>query len=178
MGLVVGTALMVAAPALATPTLVGHGSARPGDALARAAQGADPDDVSPRPVAVAPVPGEVVRAFEQPRSRYGPGHRGVDLAVTAGAPAVAAMAGVVRFAGAVAGETWVTVEHAGGIETTYGGLRPTVSAGDHVELGQPLGVMRPGRAVLDWGARIGSEYIDPLGLLAGWRVRLVPVDVP
>jgi len=132
-----------------------------------------------RPVAVAPVPGEVVRAFEQPDGAYGPGHRGVDLAVTAREPVRSAMDGTVRFAGPVAGGTWVTVTHADGLETTYGGIAPSVTAGQRVELGERLGTMRPGRRVLDWGARIGRTYIDPLGLLTGWRVRLVaPSQAP
>ena len=134
--------------------------------------GSDPTQVH-RPVAVAPVPGEVVRAFEQPDGAYGPGHRGVDLAVATREPVRSAMAGTVRFAGPVAGETWVTVTHADGVETTYGGVAPSVTAGQQVEIGGRLGMMRPGRRVLDWGARIGRTYIDPLGLLAGWRVRLV-----
>jgi hypothetical protein len=83
------------------------------------------------------------------------------------------MNGTVRFAGPVAGETWVTVTHADGVETTYGGIAPSVTAGQQVEMGERIGTMRPGRRMLDWGARIGRTYIDPLGLLAGWRVRLV-----
>lgn len=150
-------------------------------ALDRAAGGATAgmmraaDPASPQqPVAVAPVAGEVTRAFEQPQDAYGPGHRGVDLAVAHAEPVRSAMAGTVRFAGSVAGETWVTVTHADGIETTYGGIAPSVTAGERVAIGQHLGRMRPGRRVLDWGVRIGRTYVDPLGLLAGWRVRLVP----
>lgn len=142
----------------------------------RAAPGVVPEsDPAPvqRPVAVAPVSGEVVRPFEQPAGPYGPGHRGVDLAVARDEPVRSAMAGTVRFAGAVAGETWVTVTHADGIETTYGGLTPSVAVGERVAIGQRLGHMRPGRRMLDWGVRTGRTYIDPLGLLAGWRVRLV-----
>jgi murein DD-endopeptidase MepM/ murein hydrolase activator NlpD len=141
-------------------------------ALDRRAVAADPPSPK-RPVAVAPVAGEVTRAFEQPQDAYGPGHRGVDLAVTRAEPVRSAMAGTVRFAGSVAGETWVTVMHADGIETTYGGIAPSVTAGERVAIGQHLGRMRPGRRVLDWGVRLGRTYIDPLGLLAGWRVRLV-----
>lgn len=166
---VLGLAIAVDGPSMAAVSAAPQGAVL-------AADGARPGEVSPRPVAVAPVSGRVVRPFEQPRTRYGPGHRGVDLAVVAGEPVIAAMSGSVRFAGAVAGEVWVTVAHAGGIETTYGGLRPTVAEGDRVALGQRLGVMRSGRETLDWGARIAGDYIDPLGLLAGWRVRLVPVE--
>ena len=130
-------------------------------------------DPQPQLAAVAPVSGAVVRRFEQPDGPYGRGHRGVDLAAAPGEVVRAALAGTVRFAGAVAGETWVTVDHGDGLETTYGGVAPEVSAGARVATGQRLGRVRAGRRVLDWGARAGGDYLDPLGLLGGWRVRLV-----
>lgn len=123
--------------------------------------------------AVAPVGGAVHRAFEQPDGPYGRGHRGVDLRVRPSEPVRAALPGTIRFAGRVAGERWVTVTHADGLETTYGGVTATVAVGQRVALGQLLGHMRAGRRHLDWGARLRGGYIDPMGLLAGWRVRLV-----
>jgi murein DD-endopeptidase MepM/ murein hydrolase activator NlpD len=127
-----------------------------------------------RPAAVAPVAGAVQRPFEQPDGPYGRGHRGVDLRVRPSEQVRAALPGTVRFAGRVVGETWVTVTHADGLETTYGGVAATVAVGQRVALGQPIGRMRHGRRHLDWGARLRGGYIDPLGLLTGWRVRLVP----
>lgn len=129
------------------------------------------------PPAVAPVTGAVVRPFDPPQSRYGRGHRGVDLSSARGELVVAALDGVVGFAGNVAGEQWVTLRHAGGLETTYGGVAATVEVGDAVALGQPVGRMRRGRRHLDWGVRLGDSYLDPMGLLAGWRAILVPVRV-
>jgi murein DD-endopeptidase MepM/ murein hydrolase activator NlpD len=132
-----------------------------------------PETVGLWPAAVAPVTGGVQRAFEQPDSPYGRGHRGVDLITRRSEAVRAAMPGAVRFAGSVAGETWITVTHAGGLETTYGGVDPTVGVGEQVAIGQPIGRMRAGRRHLDWGARLHGAYVDPIGLLAGWRVRLV-----
>jgi murein DD-endopeptidase MepM/ murein hydrolase activator NlpD len=129
-----------------------------------------------RPVAVAPVAGEVVRAFERPDGPYGRGHRGVDLATRRGEPVRAALRGTVRFAGSVAGEMWITLVHPGGLETTYGGVASSVQVGQTVDIGGPVGHMRAGRRFLDWGARLDGAYIDPIGLLVGWRVRLVAVD--
>lgn len=123
---------------------------------------------------VAPVGGRVLRRFAPPATPFGRGHRGVDLAARPGEVVRAALAGVVTFAGPVAGVQWVTVTHDGELRTTYGGLTPSVHSGDHVRLGQPLGrATAVGR--VDWGARRGDAYIDPLGLLGGWRVRLVAV---
>ena len=141
------------------------------------AHGATPAAVAEAPVAgrpaAAPVAGAVLRAFVQPDGPYGRGHRGVDLRVRSSEPVRAALPGTIRFAGRVAGETWLTVTHADGLETTYGGVTATVAVGQQVALGQPIGRMRGGRRHLDWGARLRGGYIDPMGLLAGWRVRLV-----
>jgi murein DD-endopeptidase MepM/ murein hydrolase activator NlpD len=129
------------------------------------------------PVAIAPVGGRVLRPFDPPATPYGRGHRGVDLEAAPGEPVRAALPGTVRFAGPVGGVTWITVAHAGGLTTTYGGFAATARLGDRVDLGTPLGRAGP-RGRLDWGARRDGAYIDPLGLLGARIVRLVPVDPP
>ena len=60
----------------------------------------------------------VLRGFDPPRTRYGPGHRGVDLAARAGEPVLASVAGTVAFAGSVAGRGVVSIDH-GSLRTTY-----------------------------------------------------------
>src|SRR5690349_229055 len=55
----------------------------------------------------------VVTPFEQPSNEYGPGHRGVDLAAFPGQQVLAAGPGVVVFAGAVAGQGVVSIDHDG-----------------------------------------------------------------
>ncbi|MDQ3991906.1 MAG: peptidoglycan DD-metalloendopeptidase family protein, partial [Actinomycetota bacterium] len=69
-----------------------------------------------------PVRGAVVRRFEPPGSAYGPGHRGIDIAAPFGSSVVAAHDGVVAFAGGVAGELFVSVDHPDGVRTTYSWL--------------------------------------------------------
>jgi murein DD-endopeptidase MepM/ murein hydrolase activator NlpD len=140
-----------------------------------------------------PLPGSptVVRAFHPPAFRYGPGHRGVDLAAVAGTPVLAAGAGTVAFAGIVAGHGVVSVEHPGGLRTTYEPVSPTVTAGDRVTRGEQIGTVQPGHlgcpvtaclhwGVLYWGVLRGPaqdrQYLDPLRLLAAARVRLLPID--
>lgn len=128
------------------------------------------------PAAVLPVDGPVVRGFDPPSTPYGAGHRGVDLGALPGTPIRAALGGTVTFAGAVAGRGWVTVDHGGDLDTTYGPVKPRrVHAGDRVRAGQVLGFIGPGQAHLDWGARLRGSYIDPLTLLGRWRPHLVPV---
>ncbi|WP_328607446.1 M23 family metallopeptidase [Amycolatopsis sp. NBC_00345] len=129
--------------------------------------------LSPRP--------QVMRYFEAPESPYGPGHRGVDLAAAPGQEVLAADVGVVVFAGQVAGHGVVSLDHDGGLRTTYQPVTPTVTTGEQVYRGQPLGTVMPGHpgcsapACLHWGARRGTEYVDPLALTgAPGRVRLKP----
>lgn len=124
--------------------------------------------------AVRPVDGSVVRHFEEPAHPYGPGHRGVDLAAGPGTTVRAALPGVVTFAGQVALRGWVTVDHGGGLDTTYGVIDPRfVTAGQQVRTGQSLGEVAAGVEHLDWGARLHGTYIDPLRLLWRWRPHLV-----
>jgi murein DD-endopeptidase MepM/ murein hydrolase activator NlpD len=129
--------------------------------------------LSPRP--------QVTRYFEAPESPYGPGHRGVDLAAAPGQEVLAADVGVVVFAGQVAGHGVVSLDHDGGLRTTYQPITPTVTTGEQVYRGQPLGTVTPGHpgcsvpACLHWGARRGTEYVDPLALTGTpGRVRLKP----
>jgi murein DD-endopeptidase MepM/ murein hydrolase activator NlpD len=129
------------------------------------------------PLSGAPV---LTRPFDPPPSPYAAGHRGVDLAGAAGQPVLAAGAGVVVFAGLVAGRPVVSVDHPGGLRTTYEPVAPAVAAGQAVARGSPLGVLVaghagcPAAACLHWGLRRGAVYLDPLALLRPPRVRLLP----
>ncbi|MBA3621201.1 MAG: peptidoglycan DD-metalloendopeptidase family protein [Actinomycetota bacterium] len=126
---------------------------------------------------VPPVRGPVLRTFDPPASRYGAGHRGVDLAAAPGEPVRAALDGSVSFSGTVVRVGWVTLDHGGGLSTTYGPLDPrSVRASDRVKSGQRLGRVADGALHLDWGARVGDTYIDPLSLLGRWQVHLTSPD--
>ena len=129
-------------------------------------------------------PVRVDRPFEAPPHAYGPGHRGVDLAGPTGAPVLAAGDGVVAFAGMVAGRPVVSIDHAGGLRTTYEPVDPSVGAGQVVARGSPVGVLSAGHAgcsveaCLHWGLRRGQTYLDPLALLRPPRIRLLPLHGP
>jgi murein DD-endopeptidase MepM/ murein hydrolase activator NlpD len=113
--------------------------------------------------------------------RWAAGHRGVDLALPAGAPVAAAAAGTVAFAGPVAGRPVVAVVHPDGVRTTYEPVVPVVRPGQPVVAGEVLGHLGAPThcdpdACLHWGARRGPDaYLDPLLLLVDRRVRLYPV---
>jgi murein DD-endopeptidase MepM/ murein hydrolase activator NlpD len=130
----------------------------------------------------APLPGvHVTRPFDVLPHRYAAGHRGVDLAGAPGASVLAAGDGVVAFAGMVAGRPVVSVDHPGGLRTTYEPVDPSVGAGQALARGSPLGTLLAGHAgcpvsaCLHWGLRRGEDYLDPLALLAPPRVRLLPL---
>jgi murein DD-endopeptidase MepM/ murein hydrolase activator NlpD len=126
-------------------------------------------------------PVAVVTAFSAPAGPYAPGHRGVDLSGRPGGRVLAAGAGVVAFAGRVAGRGVVSVDHAGGLRTSYEPVTAVVARGDPVRPGTVLGLLEtaashcPPAACLHWGARRGGTYVDPLSLLGAARVRLLPV---
>lgn len=121
-----------------------------------------------------PVEGPVGARFDAP-TRYGPGHRGVDLQVPVGTPVRASAPGRVTFAGRVVDAVWVTVDH-GALRTTVGPLsRMLVQRGDRVVRGSVLGASgrAHGEPAVHWSVRRGDTYLDPLA--AGRRVAtLVP----
>lgn len=130
------------------------------------------------PVAPPPL---VLTGFRPPANRFGAGHRGVDLAASTGSAVLASGPGRVVFAAALAGRGVVSIEHVGGLRTTYEPVTAALTAGATVVAGQQIGVLEPGHAgcapasCLHWGARLPDRtYLDPMSLLGAWRVRLLP----
>ncbi|MGZ8741668.1 MAG: M23 family metallopeptidase [Nocardioides sp.] len=122
---------------------------------------------------------EVVLGFDPPTSRWGAGHRGVDLRGAVGQPVRAAAAGTVTFAGRLAGRGVVVVTH-GRTRTTYEPVTAAVRQGEAVDAGARIGRLEllgshclPA-ACLHWGLLEGERYLDPLTLVGGGPVRLLP----
>lgn len=122
----------------------------------------------------------VVRGFDPPATTWGSGHRGVDLLGGRGQPVRAAKAGRITFAGRLAGRGVVVVDH-GDVRTTYEPVAADVHVGDQVARGQRIGALQAGgshcfpRACLHWGLRRGDTYLNPLMLVGGGPVRLLPL---
>lgn len=122
----------------------------------------------------------IVRPFDPPEHDWLPGHRGVDLDAQSGQPVFAAGDGVVVFAGPVAGRPVVSIDHEGGLRTTYEPVDSLVDAGHRVRRGQPIGTVTAGHAGCDavclhWGVRRDRVYLDPVGLVRSTPVRLKPL---
>jgi murein DD-endopeptidase MepM/ murein hydrolase activator NlpD len=119
----------------------------------------------------------VARPFDPPRTRFGPGHRGVDLRSSVGAEVHAPGPGTVRFAGTIAGRGVVSVDSLG-FRFSYEPVRPEVRAGQTVTAATVLGTLvagHPGCATcLHWGVRRGRQYLDPVRPLAA-QIRLLPL---
>lgn len=124
---------------------------------------------------------DVVERFDPPEQRWLAGHRGVDLAGIPGEPVLAVDAGVVAFSGTVAGVGVVSVDHAGGLRSTYQPVTGRVSRGARVARGDRLGRLDVGGHCpvvdcLHLGARRDRHtYVDPLPLLTPMELSLLPV---
>ena len=126
------------------------------------------------------LPLRVVTRFTAPPQPWARGHRGVDLAAGPGAVIVAPADGVVAFAGMVAGRPVLSVDHAGGLRSTYEPVVARVAVGDRVTQGQMIGVLADGpshcsSSCLHWGARRGDVYVDPLSLIDRPPLVLLPL---
>ncbi|NEG69057.1 M23 family metallopeptidase [Bifidobacterium choloepi] len=140
-------------------------------------------DVSCTAAMVMPVSGGVVeRAFAQPASAWGSGHRGVDIAVTDGDTVlVAPEDGTVSFAGGVAGKNVVTIVTEDGLKLSFEPAVATVATGAAVVRGAAFAVAEGSSDHCDdhcvhWGVRnADDEYLDPETLLESRRIVLKPV---
>ena len=144
--------------------------------------GASPAWAYVDPTTGAPSATRVTRGADIPEKNWMPGHRGVDLAARPGQDILAAEDGVVAFVGVIVGVPVISIDHADGIRTTYQPVFPSVTVGDAVREGQPIGRMASPNGDHDglhWGAKTGPDsYINPLTLLDAPTIRLKPVDGP
>jgi murein DD-endopeptidase MepM/ murein hydrolase activator NlpD len=130
---------------------------------------------------IQPIPGPISRHFEPPPTPYSAGHRGIDFRAPVGTAVVAAAAGTVSFAGQIGGSLFVSIDHPGGLKTTYSFLSAVlVKKGQAVSQGQLIARSGPGAAGEDpnlhFGLRSGTDYLDPEPYLLAsirrniWRV--------
>ena len=129
-----------------------------------------------RPVFRPPVDAPVTDPFRPPENPYGPGNRGVEYDTEPGDAVRAAAPGTVVFAGAVAGTLHVTVDHGGGLASSYSYLqRISVRVGRDVAQGAVIGVTGER---LHFSVRLEGAYTDPAGFIGVRRVRmrLVPLQ--
>lgn len=131
-----------------------------------------------------PVPGPVARAFDPPARDWEAGHRGIDLWSAPGAEVRSPGAGVVTFAGRVAGKPVVVVTHPDGLRSSLEPVVATSPQGSAVAAGDVVGHLgvttgggsnpdhcaaldaaAAGATCVHWGVRRAERYLDPLTLL-------------
>lgn len=155
----------------AIPHSAGTNSAVPqrNSATTAAAAGAAPSwqwPLAPRP--------SVLRGFDPPPKPWLSGHRGVDLGLgTAGTPVMSPAAGTVSFAGVVVDRPVITIDHGGGLRSSFEPVDSTLAVGEAVAAGQVVGTVLPGHCpaaqCLHWGVRDGEEYVNPLQFVLDLR---------
>lgn len=134
---------------------------------------------------IAPPYGAVVGEFDAPVRPWSSGHRGIDLAAPPGTEVRAAAAGVVSFAGTIAGRGVVVVRH-GALRSTYEPVEPVVPPGTRVQAGDTIATLATAGShcapltCLHWGVRDGPHYHNPQSYLASTTstlasVRLLPL---
>ena len=139
-----------------------------------------PGAIAASPTAVAPVatwmwpvapPHPVVRAYLAPPTPYGAGHRGIDIGAADGSPVLAPDDGVVHFAGVVVDRPVLSIEHVGGVLSSFEPVTSSLHMGDVVHRGQVVGTLVAGHCAsgvcLHLGARVDGEYVNPLVFLGG-----------
>jgi murein DD-endopeptidase MepM/ murein hydrolase activator NlpD len=113
----------------------------------------------------------LARPYVAPAHEYGPGHRGIDLALPEGMPVRAPADGVVAFAGSVAGRGILTIDHGDGLVTTLEPVQSQLAAGTAVRRGEDIAALGAGghaeAGQLHFGVRLDGSYINPMLLLDG-----------
>ena len=118
-------------------------------------------------------PGRVARGFDPPLKRWLSGHRGVDLTAAVGDPVLSPAPGRVMFSGTVVDRGVITIDHGGGLLSSFESVAEGLEVGERVAEGTVLGIVEaPGHCAegcLHWGVRRNGEYVDPLRYLRDRR---------
>ncbi|MCC9178895.1 M23 family metallopeptidase [Arthrobacter sp. zg-Y750] len=134
-----------------------------------------------------PVPApEQIRGFDPPSRRWQAGHRGVDLPAVPGVLVLAPADGRVAFAGVVVNRPLITIDHGGGLKSSFESVEPLVPAGSAVSRGSPVGMVASASGgaggvhcsgqCLHWGVRLHGAYVNPLNYVGDRRPSvLLPV---
>lgn len=122
---------------------------------------------------LSPTPA-VLRAFDPPDKPWMSGHRGVDLEATHdGVPVTSPESGTVSFVGVVVDRAVITIDHGGGLRSSFEPVESTLIAGTVVAKGETIGALLPGHcgalACVHWGVRRGDAYLNPLEFVTDLR---------
>lgn len=116
-----------------------------------------------------PVEGEhsIRLDYQAPLTEYSRGHRGIDLAADVGREVRAPAAGIITFAGAIAGRGVLSMR-VDSLLLSFEAVSPVVSEGDEVFRGQVIATVAIGShcdECLHVGVRRNGLYLSPLRFL-------------
>ncbi|MDF9279314.1 M23 family metallopeptidase [Arthrobacter sp. EH-1B-1] len=123
-----------------------------------------------------------LRHFDRPPEPWMAGHRGVDLGASDGV-VLSPAEGVVVFVGTVVDRPVLTLDHGGGLLSSFEPVTASVAEGDTVVAGQEVGRIStephcPSLCV-HWGVREHGEYVNPLPFVSDRRPSvLLPLADP
>ncbi|MBT2565720.1 M23 family metallopeptidase [Arthrobacter sp. ISL-85] len=131
---------------------------------------------------LAPRP-PVLRGFDPPPKPWLSGHRGVDLDFAGGTQVVSPASGTVSFVGVVVDRPVITIDHGGGLRSSFEPVESTLKVGAAVAGGGVIGTVLPGHCpaaqCLHWGVREGENYVNPLQFVLDLRPSiLLPLSGP
>jgi len=111
-------------------------------------------------------PHVLAAAYAAPATRYAAGHRGIDLEAAPGAVVSAPDDAVVRFAGVVVDRPVLTLDHGGGVLSSYEPVVSEMPVGAAVGRGAVFGAIAAGGhcdgTCLHVGVRVDGGYVSPL----------------
>jgi murein DD-endopeptidase MepM/ murein hydrolase activator NlpD len=153
------------APGERAPGERAPGERAPGERAAAAPGGAVA--VSGRGRWAWPVAAHVLAAgFVAPATPYAAGHRGIDLRAAEGTVVTAPADAVVRFSGMVVDRPVLTLDHGGGVLSSYEPVASTLPVGSVVGRGGIAGTVAAGGhcdgTCLHVGVRVDGDYVSPL----------------
>ncbi len=102
------------------------------------------------------------------------GHWGVDFVAVVDGPVRASASGIVTHSGPVVENLTVTLNHGGGLSTSYSYLDSVmVKIGQRVSRGEGIGVAgtETGHGVVHFSVRRNGEYVDPAPLVGCLQAR-------
>jgi murein DD-endopeptidase MepM/ murein hydrolase activator NlpD len=113
-------------------------------------------------------PHPIIRPFIAPATTYSAGHRGIDIAATR--DVLAPADGIVHFVGFVVDRPVMSLEHPGGVLSSYEPVVSSLHVGDRVTRGEVIGQVVAGHCAqlcLHFGVRVRGEYVSPMLFLGG-----------
>lgn len=113
---------------------------------------------------------EILRPYIAPETPYSAGHRGIDISAPANAIVRSPADGIIHFSGFVVDRYVVSIDHGGGLMSSFEPVLSRLVEGAPVHRGEQIGTLQSGHCrapCLHVGARLHGQYVSPLNYLGG-----------